>query len=202
MTSTHTAQERRTAVSRQRILDAAVACLVEQGYAGASTLQIQERAGVSRGRLLHHFPSRDELLVAAAEHLAATQVTALRDSSAIEAPDGDPARIDQAVEQMWETFHQPYFWAAMELWLAARHNADIRTILGPMEQDLYRSIRRTVAAMFGPVYAARPRFHLVLDLLVSSMRGVALTYGFSGRSPEGDPHLAQWRQLAHALLEP
>ena len=48
----------RTADSRLLILDAAVACLVEEGYAGASTLAVQARAGVSRGRLLHHFPSR------------------------------------------------------------------------------------------------------------------------------------------------
>ena len=63
-------REARTATSRARILDAAVACLVESGYSGATTLQIQARAGVSRGRLLHHFPSRDELLVAASRHLA------------------------------------------------------------------------------------------------------------------------------------
>ena len=62
----------RTADSRLLILDAAVACLVEDGYAGASTLAVQARAGVSRGRLLHHFPSRAELLVAAAGHLSTT----------------------------------------------------------------------------------------------------------------------------------
>ncbi len=167
----------RTSASRQRILDAAVRCLVEQGYAAASTVQIQERAGVSRGRLLHHFPSRDELLVAAAEHLAATRVAALRGESAaaITAADGDPARIDQAVEQMWPTFHQPYFWAAVELWIAARHNDEIRTILGPMERRLYRDIRQSLASLFGA------------DVRVQ-------------RSAAGDPHLAQWKETAHTLL--
>src|SRR6059058_877642 len=56
------ARARRTADSRALILEAAVACLVEDGYAGASTLAVQARAGVSRGRLLHHFPSRAELV--------------------------------------------------------------------------------------------------------------------------------------------
>ena len=68
----------RTADSRLLILDAAVACLVEDGYAGASTLAVQARAGVSRGRLLHHFPSRAELLVAAAEHLSTTLLAEVR----------------------------------------------------------------------------------------------------------------------------
>lgn len=188
--------------SRQRILDAAVLCLVEQGYSGASTLQIQERAGVSRGRLLHHFPSRDDLLVAAAEHLAANRVTALRGESAeaITARDGSGVRIDQAIEQMWRSFHQPYFWAAIELWIAARHNVYLRESLGPVERQLYKEIQQTLKAMFGPAHAAHPRFRLVTDLLVTSMRGVAVTYGFNDRPPATDPHVAQWKQLARELL--
>ena len=68
----------RSADSRLLILDAAVACLVEDGYAGASTLAVQARAGVSRGRLLHHFPSRAQLLVAAAEHLSTHRLAEVR----------------------------------------------------------------------------------------------------------------------------
>src|SRR3954463_5283324 len=68
----------RSADSRLLILDAAVACLVEDGYTGASTLAVQARAGVSRGRLLHHFPSRAELLVAAAAPLSTTVLAEVR----------------------------------------------------------------------------------------------------------------------------
>src|SRR3954447_16097606 len=67
-----------SADSRLLILDAAVACLVEDGYAGASTLAVQARAGVSRGRLLHPFPARAELLVAAAGHLSETLLEEVR----------------------------------------------------------------------------------------------------------------------------
>ena len=69
-------REQRTSDSRTRILDAAVSCLVESGYAGTTTLTIQNRAGVSRGRLLHHFPSKENLLVAAAQHLATSRFAA------------------------------------------------------------------------------------------------------------------------------
>ena len=82
-------REERTATSRARILEAAVACLVESGYAGATTLRIQARAGVSRGRLLHHFPSRDQLLVAASHHLATERLLyAFRDPVAVQLLDG------------------------------------------------------------------------------------------------------------------
>src|SRR6478672_9187061 len=98
----------RSADSRLLILNAAVACLVQDGYAGASTLAVQARAGVSRGRLLHHFPSRAELLVAATEHLSTTLLEDARRRAAelmADQPAG-PERIDRAIDLMWATFQE------------------------------------------------------------------------------------------------
>ena len=121
----------RTADSRLLILDAAVACLVEDGYAGASTLAVQARAGVSRGRLLHHFPSRAELLVAAAEHLSTTLLDEVRGRAAALMADQPTGRerVDRAIDLMWATFQEPPFWAAMELWTAARTDPELRAAL-------------------------------------------------------------------------
>ena len=38
--------------------------LIEQGTARTTTLEVQRRAGVSRGALLHHFPTVAQLLSA------------------------------------------------------------------------------------------------------------------------------------------
>ena len=54
---------------RARLLEATVDCLVERGFAGTSTTLVSERAGVSRGAQLHHFPTKNALVVAAVEHL-------------------------------------------------------------------------------------------------------------------------------------
>ncbi|NMN93997.1 TetR/AcrR family transcriptional regulator [Antrihabitans stalactiti] len=195
-------QESRSQASRQQILDSAVQCLVEDGYSGASTLRIQELAGVSRGRLLHHFPSRDELLVGAVAHLVSNRVATLQEEAltTITAADGDPLRIDQAVDQMWVSFHQPYFWASIELWIAARHNENLRRALKPAERKLYKAIRATLDSYFGPTLCAHPRYRQTVDMLVSSMRGVALTYAFDARRPARDLHVAQWREVARVLL--
>jgi AcrR family transcriptional regulator len=77
----------------------------------------QHRAEVSRGRLLDHFPSRTALLVAAADHLVETRF-GLDGPVPAAAPGGaagPEGRLDRAADAMWRTFHQPYFWAAMEL---------------------------------------------------------------------------------------
>jgi AcrR family transcriptional regulator len=197
-----TTQQRRSQVSRDKILDAAVRCLIEYGYSGASTLKIQELAGVSRGRLLHHFASRDLLLIGAVHHLAAGRLAELRNDAreSVTASPEDPARIEQAIARVWLDFHQPYFWAEMELWIAARHNQDLRAALGPSERVLYQSIYHTVDVTFGPVFSAHPRYPLVREILLSSMRGTSMTYSFQGRNPPTDPHLQYWAQMTRDLL--
>jgi AcrR family transcriptional regulator len=52
---------------REKILDAAWEAFGEQGYRGASLARIAERAGVSDAGLLHHFPSKQHLLLALLE---------------------------------------------------------------------------------------------------------------------------------------
>lgn len=194
----------RSADSRALILDAAVNCLAEMGYSETTTLAIQARAGVSRGRLLHHFPSRDALLVAAAQHLAMNRLIDGERWGA-EFPEtsagGDRERVVQATQRCWATFDQPYFWAAVELWVACRTRPELRETLRPQEHQLGAAIRQTVAAMYGPKLAAHPNFPAVRDLLFTSMRGVALTYTFDAREHAADRHLPIWIDAALRLLE-
>lgn len=192
--------------TRIRILDAAVACLAEVGYAGATTTAILERAGVSRGSLLHQFPSKEELLVAAVGHLAEA-----RTSELIAAPPrrADPATehgrqgddLDAAVDTLWASLQGPLFTATVELWIAARTSPGLRQVLLAEEHRLAPVIRQGITAVFGAERAAHPRFRELGSLLWSSMRGVALTYTFEPRDPRLDPHLATWKNLARSYLD-
>jgi AcrR family transcriptional regulator len=205
VTETETAprkREERTADSRALILDAAVDCLVELGYAGASTLAIQAKAGVSRGRLLHHFPSRDGLFVAAAQYLATSRLRQTEERAAAQLagePEG-PRRVDRCVELLWSTFQEPHFWAAMELWTAARTNPVLAAALRPVEGTLRDAIRSVSDRLWGPTVRAHPRYQELRDLLFTSMRGAALPYAFETRPPATDPHVAIWKATAHRLL--
>ncbi len=62
-------QDEKTAETRRRLLDAAIVCLIDRGYANTTTSEIAERAGLSRGAQLYHFPKKEELLTSAVEHL-------------------------------------------------------------------------------------------------------------------------------------
>ncbi|MEZ0052617.1 AcrR family transcriptional regulator [Mycobacterium sp. MAA66] len=197
MTQPRRAQRRGIAV-QERILDAAVRALVEHGYAGTSTLRIQQMAEVSRGSLLHQFPSRDALLVAAVQHLAEARFNEM--GTRTRWPVDPHERIRAAVASMWSTYQQDYFWAATELWLAARHNADLCASLERQERVLYRQVRAVTDAMFGEPLNQHPDYARVRETLNTSMRGVALTYAFDRRNALRDPHIADWVALATGVL--
>ena len=180
------------------ILDAAVDVLVTEGYAQATTLRIQKVAGVSRGRLLHHFPSRDDLLVAAAHHLATERIAEERRN--VDWPSDPGARIDAAIDVLGLSYTQPYFWAATELWVASRVHDDLRTALFPSEQQLGAIVREHTAAYFGPDLAAHPLFPTIRDMLHTSLRGAALTTAFDRRPQTLTNHVEKLKRLVRELL--
>lgn len=50
--------------TRQRVLDAVVSCILEQGYYQATSNEIARRAGVTWGAIQHLFGSREALMIA------------------------------------------------------------------------------------------------------------------------------------------
>ncbi len=79
-------QAERSAAMRARLLDATIECLVTYGYAGTTTPRVAELAGVTRGAQIHHFRSKEDLVVAAIEHLAQQRVqAAMREFGRVEA---------------------------------------------------------------------------------------------------------------------
>src|SRR5580693_4677495 len=94
-------QEERSAETRGRLLDATVAWLFERGYAGTTTTEIANRAGVSRGAQLHHFPKKDELVVSALEHVFELRLSEMS-AAVAERPSGSRRhRIAMLIDAMW-----------------------------------------------------------------------------------------------------
>jgi TetR/AcrR family transcriptional regulator, transcriptional repressor for nem operon len=54
--------------SKTKLLDAALTVIRAKGYAATTVDDICHQAGVTKGSFFHHFTSKDELAVAAAEH--------------------------------------------------------------------------------------------------------------------------------------
>jgi len=168
-------QEERSAETRARLLDATIESLVEVGYASTTTTGVCERAGVSRGAQVHHFPRKQDLVVAAVAHLAAQHVPVLRARAAmlLAEPPADFDRLGAVIELVAETFGGRLFTAALELWVAARTDAELHRELIPFERGVGRGLIQLWREIAGDL-AMRPRFDSVLELTLHLARGMAL----------------------------
>lgn len=166
-------QEERSAETRLRLLDACVSCLVELGYANTTTNAIQERAGVSRGALMHHYASKADLMVASVRHLTEQRGQNLRQIA--EGLSEDEDRIGRAIELLWESFQGPLFTATVELWVASRTDPELRAALAASERELRKPMTGVLATLFGSRAATSPRFETAIDLTLQFMRGAAFT---------------------------
>ena len=140
-------QEERTRAMRQRLLEATVECLVEHGWSGTSTTLVSQRAGVSRGAQLHHFPTKTDLVVAAVEHLSEVRGEELREA-AMRLPSGK-RRTRAVLEMFADHFTSPVFTAALELWVAARTDESLHAAVVPLEQRVGREAHRIAVDALG-----------------------------------------------------
>ena len=56
--------------SKTRLLDAALTVIRTKGYAATTVDDICQEAGVTKGSFFHHFKSKDELALGAADHFS------------------------------------------------------------------------------------------------------------------------------------
>ena len=122
-----TQQERREK-TRATLLEATLACLVEFGYAGTTTLEVERRAGVSRGARIHHFPTKAQLLSAAIDHLY-EGLAGHYDSAFGQAGATDGARLRSGLRVLWSVYRRTGHVAALELSMASRTDEELRTRL-------------------------------------------------------------------------
>jgi AcrR family transcriptional regulator len=122
--TTRRTQQERSETTRQRILDAVMWCLREEGWAAASTPRIAEIAGISRGALLHHYPTKSLLMRAALDHvLEQGQAQFLQAIDGI--PDG-PERLSAIIDALWATMSSDTFIPWIEVLVASRRDPELR----------------------------------------------------------------------------
>ena len=186
--------QRRNA-TRRRLLEAAVSSLYELGYHRTSTVVVTERAGVSRGSLLHQFPSKADLMVGVAEYIAE-----LRGQAHLAGLGGvplGPQRLASLVDILWGQMSSPSGVARLEIMLASRSDPELAAKLAPLHARLDERHRDAVwslakalgAADRGPVDAA-------VQLYAAALRGLSVDALF----PESREHVEAAVNLLKQVL--
>jgi AcrR family transcriptional regulator len=165
-------QVERRATTREALLDAALACLIEEGYTGLTTRRVAERAGVSQGTQRYYYPSRAEFVADAIERLARELAQQVHEQTP-PAGRGDRLRMEAVLDQLWEINNGPLFQAMMELCGAARADPEVRDSLATANHTITRIVARTAAELF-PALIAGPGGREFLDTAFAAMRGLAM----------------------------
>ena len=194
-------QQQRRDETRRALLDAAVESLIEVGFARTTTLEVQRRAEVSRGALLHHFPSKAELLVAAVDHLAEMRARELKQlAGALPEEKNAKARTDAVLGLLWQCFSGTMFQVSMELRTAARTDPELRPVLAIAERSLRDRIFAQARTLFGKDVAEHPGIERALDLTLQLMIGAAMSAVLHKEERRLDDLIDDWKQLFPAVL--
>ena len=187
-------QLERSALTRDALLNSTLACLAELGYDGATTTEISERAGLSRGAHLHHFRTRSALLAAAAGTLADNVLSDL-EAGLAGLPSG-PERIGNALDMLWGLFTGPFFQAVLELAVHARTDPELRGDLDPIEQVAGRGALPLIRHAFGRETSDHS-FDDAIVLAMAAIRGLAI---MGVIEPDYDPTW-RWKRCRQTLVE-
>lgn len=169
--------------TRARILEAAMNLFAGIGYHTATNALIAEAAHLTRGAMLYHFASREELLEAAIEYIEIHRAR-LFERAAAEPPSAGIDASEHAIDVYWSMLQQPPFLAFAELEAAARTDPTLSGLLtGARSQFDHAQLG---GDRFGAMVqaGADPRFQTSRDLgrfLLEGMAKGAMTYDEAAR---------------------
>ncbi|MGV9409764.1 TetR/AcrR family transcriptional regulator [Nocardia sp. NPDC003693] len=158
----------RKAERRQRFLDAAIEIFGERGYANCSLADVCAAAGLSKRQFYEEFATREDVLVAAYDHIQQSAATALATAVAELGPDPDPTvRITKAMEAyLGSVGVDPY-----------RAKVAFVEVVGVSERmEEHRRARRhewiaTIELILGPLAGADSRLRSTPELTGSALIG-------------------------------
>ncbi|MFY0633280.1 MAG: TetR/AcrR family transcriptional regulator [Vannielia sp.] len=162
----------RSIATRDKLVRAALDVILEKGYNSASTTDFSEAAGVSRGALLHHFPTRSAIIIAAMELLLEEATAEIREVAAKVAL--TEVSLGDFIEFLWEMFSGRVFYLSLEFINEARTDADLRAGMMPVVKDFHAALD-SIWIEFERQAEGQPQARLVaLNMTVCLVRGMGV----------------------------
>lgn len=166
---------------------------MELGWSGTSTTEVVRRAGVSRGAQVHHFPSKEDLVLAAVEHLSVRRLDEYK--LAFEGVPEDSRTPGVAFDLLRSVCSGGTMEAWLELVVAARTQPAMRERLAQSEERFWEAALALYQEMF-PETAADPEFARVgLRFSFSVVEGLALARLTSTNEAELDEVVDAFKTL-------
>ncbi|WP_344202346.1 TetR/AcrR family transcriptional regulator [Aeromicrobium alkaliterrae] len=197
VTAARVPQGERTRLMRLRLMEATVESLVEVGWTGTTTTVVSQRAGVSRGAQLHHFPSKQDLVVAAVDYLTERRRLELGVTAA-DLP--EQGRTRAALELIAAQYVSPVFFAALELWVAARTDEALHEAVVRLERRFGRDAHANMIALLD-IDERRGRNRQLVQATLDLARGLGLAASLTDDSARRASILDAWAETLDRELE-
>lgn len=147
------ANDLRAARTTARICQAVITCLDEVGYAETSINRVQSLAGVSRGALTHHFPSKEEMMVETLERLldpVRGQPGATKALTGAQTSRGKGDGIETDLARLWRrVVNTKEGRALIELLVASRTHPVLAERAAPSLQAYNKEINANILGLYG-----------------------------------------------------
>jgi AcrR family transcriptional regulator len=192
-------QAERSDATQRRLIEATLRCLQKYGYADCSVSQIVAEAKVSRGALVHHYRSKNELIVDAARSLM-VEVYDRLDAFVVDANDHD-RRLGDLVERIWsEFFASPVHSIYLELLVASRRDEELVKLL----RALGPSLESRMTAIFNRYFESDAEsVGSIMDMFMLTrwfLRGMAIDADAFGGTDRIKDFLRLWTSLLATQL--
>lgn len=165
-------QPERSEATRARVLDAAVACIADDGFAPTNLARIAERAGMTTGAIQHQFGDKAALLAAVVERGFERLVDRLARLPG--GPQPMDERVASVIGALWEGYDAATTRASLEILLATRgddvfHRASLGFLAAVRER-----IDRLWMGTFWDLEIGRARHVDAQRLVFTTLNGLAL----------------------------
>ena len=176
-------QQTKSENTRGTILEAAIQCFYDLGYNNTTTEKIAKKAKVSRGAMLHHFPSRMDLIRAAVAHLSMKRLELFEEQETKIQENAEHSLIDEGIDAFWEQLHSPLYVVFHELQVASRTDADLREVMDSGKKEFRDNWQEITARVF-PDLALSEEFNTANELTYYLLEGLALSGATHGAVPK------------------
>jgi AcrR family transcriptional regulator len=190
-------QEERSTETRKRLLKATIDLLIERGYARLTTADIAKRAGVSNGARVHHFPTKEELVVAANEQAYADAI-----ALGTQRARSSKKPVRDLIEDLFSLYFGRFFLGSLDSVIAARTDRRLARHIHPIVAHYHAAMRGAWtealrAAGYGAAEAAD-----VYDIILGQVRGMALTSAWRPNPAQNARLIARVERILEAGVPP
>lgn len=166
-------QQRKSAETRLTILDAAIKCLAESGYARTTTQLIAKVAKVSRGAMLHHYATKQALIEAVTDYAFYRHMERFIDAVAA-LSEQERTEENFGIRVDWQIYLSEEYSAYLELMVAARTDKELRAMFVPKARRHDRVWREQLIKVFPEWAGDEQRLDRSRRLVQAVMSGMVL----------------------------